>query len=185
MMQLWWNISIQWYSMDNGPPNHWCIMMCCFKYNGRIWHLPFSSHEASDVGRVVWRDQGVAGALQLGLQPFGISPAGRRHQTAHGRCKWWDHVGKTCLWASYGLVILVILVYESMCWNLAPRMCTKNALPTRKKEQAPNQRAEVSHLPPPLSFLLKNSQKPPHLLWEGDEKDSLEFWLWIGGYFPT
>jgi hypothetical protein len=24
-------------------------------------------------------------------------------------------------------------------------MCTKNALPTRKKEQAPNQRAEVSH----------------------------------------
>ena len=69
MMQLWWNISIQWYSMDNGPPNHWCIMMCCFKYNGRIWHLPFSSHEASDVGRVVWRDQGVAGALQLGLQP--------------------------------------------------------------------------------------------------------------------
>ena len=188
-MQLWWNISIQWYSRDNGPPNHCCIMMCCFTYNGRIWHLPsFSSDEASDVGRVVWRDQGVAGALQLGLQPSHLEFRQLEEDTrlhmagVNGEITWGKPVCEHLMVWLYWLYWFMKACAEISHQGSVQRMFHRHA--KKNRHQIIERKSLISHLLW-LIFLLKNSQRPLHLLWEGDEKDSLQFWLWIGSYFPT
>ena len=86
---------------------------------------------------------------------------------------------------TWGKPVCEHLMYDLVIWFMkacaeishqgsVQRMFHRHA--KKNRHQIIERKSLISHLLW-LIFLLKNSQRPLHLLWEGDEKDSLEFWL--------
>jgi hypothetical protein len=68
----------------------------------------------------------------------------------------------------------LVIWFMKACAEISHQGCVQRMLYRHAKKNR-HQIRELKSLIIIIKSLVKNSQKPLHLLWEGDEKDSLEF----------